>query len=182
MGAHGVKFSQPALDPTAIRAWKDGVVKRLTSGLTGLAKQRKVRVVTGEGKFTSPNTLRVETAEGSRVVRFESAIIAAGSDPIAPGFIPSDPRIWDSTSALELSFIPKRMLVLGGGIIGLEMATVYHSLGAGVTVIEMMDQLMPGADPDIVAPLAKRIGRLYDKVLLKTKVTAVKAQTDALVV
>ena len=180
LGAHGVKFSPPSLDPAAIRAWKDGVVKRLTSGLTGLAKQRKVRVVTGEGKFTSANTLHVETADRSRVMRFESAIIAAGSEPVAPGFIPSDSRIWDSTSALETSFIPKRMLVLGGGIIGLEMATVYHSLGAGVTVIEMMDQLMPGADPDIVAPLAKRIARLYDKILLKTKVTAVSAEPDGL--
>ena len=113
-------------------------------------------------------------------MRFKKAIIAAGSEPVAPGFIPADPRIWDSTSALEMSFIPKRMLVLGGGIIGLEMATVYHSLGAGITVIEMMDQLMPGADPDIVAPLAKRIGKLYDKILLKTKVTKVEAKGDGL--
>ena len=135
-----------------------------------------MRVVTGRGKFTSPNTLQVETAEGARTVRFKNAIIAAGSEPVAPGFIPADPRIWDSTAALEMSFIPKRMLVLGGGIIGLEMATVYYSLGAGVTVIEMMDQLMPGADPDIVAPLAKRIGKLYDKILLKTKVTKVEAK------
>jgi dihydrolipoamide dehydrogenase len=180
LGAHGVKFGSPSLDPAAIRAWKDGVVKRLTGGLGSLAKQRKVRVVTGEGKFTSANTLHIETEEGSRVVRFESAIIAAGSEPIAPGFIPSDSRIWDSTSALETSFIPRRMLVLGGGIIGLEMATVYHSLGAGITVIEMMDQLMPGADPDIVAPLAKRVGKLYDKILLNTKVTAVSAEPDGL--
>jgi dihydrolipoamide dehydrogenase len=180
MGAHGVKFSAPSLDPVAIRGWKDGVVKRLTGGLTGLAKQRKVRVVTGRGKFTSPNTLQVETSEGGQVVRFKSAIIAAGSEPAVPGFIPSDPRIWDSTSALEVSFIPKRMLVLGGGIIGLEMATVYHSLGAGITVIEMMDQLMPGADPDVVAPLAKRIGKLYDKILLKTKATKVEAKDDGL--
>jgi len=182
MGAHGVKFSQPSLDPTAIRGWKDGVVKRLTGGLSGLAKQRKVRVVTGRGKFTSPNKMQVETAEGGRVVRFKSAIIAAGSEPAVPGFIPSDPRIWDSTAALEMSFIPKRMLVLGGGIIGLEMATVYHSLGAGITVIEMMDQLMPGADPDVVAPLAKRIGKLYAKILLKTKVTAVKTDPAGLIV
>jgi dihydrolipoamide dehydrogenase len=180
MGAHGVKFSPPSLDPAAIRGWKDGVVKRLTGGLTGLAKQRKVRVVIGRGKFTSPNTLEADTAEGARVVRFKNAIIAAGSEPVVPGFIPSDPRIWDSTAALEMSFIPKRMLVLGGGIIGLEMATVYHSLGAGVTVIEMMDQLMPGADPDVVAPLAKRIGKLYEKILLRTKVTKVEAKKDAL--
>ena len=178
--SHGVSFGAPAFDLTAIRGWKDGVVKRLTTGLTGLARQRKVKVATGDGQFTSPYTLRVGTAEGARVVRFKRAIIAAGSEPVAPQFIPSDPRIWDSTSALELSFIPKRMLVLGGGIIGLEMATVYHSLGAGITVIEMMDQLMPGADADIVAPLAKRIGRLYDKILLKTKVTAVAAEPDGL--
>jgi dihydrolipoamide dehydrogenase len=180
MGSHGVSFGAPTFDPAAIRSWKDGVVKRLTDGLTGLAKQRKVKVVSGEGKFTSANTLRVETAEGARVVRFNKAIIAAGSEPAAPGFIPADPRIWDSTAALEISFIPKRMLVLGGGIIGLEMATVYHSLGAGITVIEMMDQLMPGADLDIVTPLAKRIGRLYDKILLKTKVTAIQAEPDGL--
>jgi dihydrolipoamide dehydrogenase len=180
MGSHGVTFGAPTFDPSAIRGWKDGVVKKLTGGLTGLAKQRKVKTITGEGKFTSANTLWVETAEGARVVRFNKAIIAAGSEPAAPGFIPADPRIWDSTGALEINFIPKRMLVLGGGIIGLEMATVYHSLGAGITVIEMMDQLMPGADPDIVAPLAKRIGRLYEKVLLNTKVSAIKAEPDGL--
>jgi dihydrolipoamide dehydrogenase len=182
MAAHGVSFGAPSIELAAIRKWKDGVVKRLTTGLTGLARQRKVTVVRGQGVFTSANTVRVETAEGTRVVRFAKAIIAAGSEPVAPGFIPKDPRIWDSTDALELRFVPKRMLVLGGGIIGLEMATVYHSLGAGVTVIEMMDQLMPGADPDIVAPLAKRIGRLYDKILLKTKVTAVKAEPEGLLV
>ncbi len=183
MAAHGVTFGPPAIDLAAIRAWKDGVVKRLTSGLTGLARQRKVTVVRGEGQFTSANTVRVETPEGSRVVRFAKAIIAAGSEPIAPGFIPTaDPRIWDSTAALELRFVPKRMLVLGGGIIGLEMATVYRALGAEITVIEMMDQLMPGADPDIVAPLAKRLGKLYDKILLKTKVTAVKAEPEGIVV
>ena len=180
MGSHGVSFGPPTFEPEAIRSWKNGVVKRLTTGLTGLAKQRKVKTVTGVGQFTSPKTLRVETAEGARVVRFNKAIIAAGSEAVAPGFIPADPRIWDSTAALEISFIPKRMLVLGGGIIGLEMATVYHALGAGITVIEMMDQLMPGADLDIVTPLAKRIGRLYDKILLKTKVTAVQAEPDGL--
>ena len=180
MGSHGVNFGAPTFDSAAIRGWKDGVVKRLTGGLTGLAKQRKVKTVNGVGQFTSPKTLRVETAEGARVVRFNKAIIAAGSEPAAPGFIPADPRIWDSTGALEISFIPKRMLVLGGGIIGLEMATVYHALGAGITVIEMMDQLMPGADLDIVTPLAKRIGRLYDKILLKTRVTAVQAEPDGL--
>ena len=180
MGSHGVSFGAPTFDLAAVRGWKDGLVKRLTGGLSGLARQRKVKTVMGEGRFTSANTLRVETAEGARVVRFNKAIIAAGSEPAAPEFIPADPRIWDSTAALDLSFIPKRMLILGGGIIGLEMATVYHALGAGITVIEMMDQLMPGADLDIVTPLAKRIGRLYDKILLKTKVTAVRAEPDGL--
>jgi dihydrolipoamide dehydrogenase len=180
MGVHGVKFGPPALDPSGVRGWKDGVIKRLTGGLAALAKQRKVTVVVGDAKFTSPNTLSVETKDGSTTVRFAKAIIAAGSEPVMPGFIPSDPRVWDSTGALEVSFIPKRMLVLGGGIIGLEMATVYHSLGAGITVIEMMDQLMPGADPDVVAPLAKRVGKLYEKVLLKTKVTKVEARDDGL--
>jgi len=182
MAAHGVSFGVPSLDLAAIRGWKDAVVKRLTTGLTGLARQRKVTVVTGEGAFTSANTLRVETAEGPRTVRFAKAIIAAGSEPVAPGFIPSDKRIWDSTAALEMRFTPNRMLVLGGGIIGLEMATVYRALGAEITVIEMMDQLMPGADPDIVAPLAKRLGKFYDKILLKTKVTAVKAEPEGIVV
>ena len=180
MGVHGVKFGPPALDPSGVRGWKDGVIKRLTGGLAALAKQRKVTVVAGDAKFTSPNTLSVETKDGPKTVRFAKAIIAAGSEPVMPGFIPSDPRVWDSTGALEVSFIPKRMLVLGGGIIGLEMATVYHSLGAGITVIEMMDQLMPGADPDVVAPLAKRVGKLYEKVLLKTKVTKVEAKDDGL--
>jgi dihydrolipoyl dehydrogenase len=180
MAAHGVSFGAPTFDLDAVGRWKDGVVKRLTTGLTGLSRQRKVTVVTGEGKFASANTLSVETAEGARVVRFKNAIIASGSEPIAPGFIPSDPRIWDSTSALELRFVPKRLLILGGGIIGLEMATVYRALGAGITVIEMMDQLMPGADPDIVAPFAKRVGKLYDKILLKTKVTAVQPGPDGL--
>jgi dihydrolipoamide dehydrogenase len=180
MAAHGVSFGKPEIDLAPVRDWKDGVVKRLTTGLNGLAKQRKVTVVRGDGRFTSANTVRVETADGARVVRFARAIIAAGSEPAAPGFIPADPRIWDSTAALELRFIPNRMLILGGGIIGLEMATVFHALGAGVTVIEMMDQLMPGADPDIVAPLAKRIGKSYDKILLKTKVTAVEAGPEGL--
>jgi len=180
MGAHGVTFGAPSFDIDKLRGFKDGVIKRLTGGLTALAKQRKVTVVTGEAKFTSGNTLAAETAEGRRVVRFAKAIIAAGSEPVAPGFIPKDPRIWDSTSALETSFVPKRMLVLGGGIIGLEMATVYEALGAEITVIEMMDQLMPGADRDIVAPFAKRVEKRYAKIMLKTKVTKVEARPEAL--
>jgi dihydrolipoamide dehydrogenase len=179
-GAHGVKFGAPSIDLDAVRGWKESVVKRLTGGLTVLARQRKVVVVRGEGKFASPQTLAVETAEGTKIVRFAKAIIAAGSEAIAPGFIPKDPRIWDSTGALELFNIPKRLLVLGGGIIGLEMATVYDALGSKITVIEMMDQLIPGADRDIVAPLAKRIEKRYEKIRLKTKVTAVEAEEDGL--
>jgi dihydrolipoamide dehydrogenase len=182
MSSHGLKFGKPEIDLDGLRAFKDGVIKRLTGGLTALAKQRKVTVVTGEGRFTSPHTLAVETAEGRRIVRFPKAIIAAGSEPAAPGFIPKDPRIWDSTGALEMRFLPKRLLILGGGIIGLEMATVYDALGSEITVIEMMDQLMPGADRDIVAPFAKRVGKKYAKIRLKTKVTKVEAKEDALYV
>jgi dihydrolipoamide dehydrogenase len=180
MGAHGVSFGPPQIDLDKVRDFKAGVVKRLTGGLTGLARQRKVSVVTGVGKFTSANTIVVETAEGPRVVRFRNAIIAAGSEAVAPGFIPKDPRIWDSTGALELRFQPKRLLVLGGGIIGMELATVYEALGAEITVIEMLDQLMPSADRDIVAPFAKRMGSRFKSVMLKTKVTKVEAMPDAL--
>jgi dihydrolipoamide dehydrogenase len=179
-GAHGVKFGAPSIDLGGVRSWKESVVKRLTTGLTGLARQRKVAVLRGEGKFASPQTLAVETAEGTKIVRFAKAIIAAGSEPIAPGFIPKDPRIWDSTGALELFNIPKRLLVLGGGIIGLEMATVYDALGSKITVIEMMDQLMPGVDRDIIAPFAKRVEKRYERIRLKTKVTSVEAKEDGL--
>ncbi len=175
MSDHGIVFAPPKIELDALRDWKERVVKRLTTGLAGLARQRKVTVLTGEGTFTSPHTLAVSSPEGDRAVRFNRAIIAAGSEPAAPGFIPSDPRIWDSTAALELRSIPKRLLVLGGGVIGLEMATVYSALGSKITVIEMMDQLMPGADRDVVAPFAKRVDKRYEKILLETKVTRVEA-------
>jgi dihydrolipoamide dehydrogenase len=178
--AHGLTFAAPKIDLNNLRSWKEGVVKRLTGGLTGLARQRKVTTLMGEGQSTSANTIAVATADGTKTIAFKYAIIAAGSEPVAPGFIPRDPRIWDSTGALEIANIPKRLLVLGGGIIGLEMATVYHSLGSKVTVVELMDQLIPGADRDIVAPLGKRIEKLYEKILLKTKVTAVEAKPDGL--
>jgi dihydrolipoamide dehydrogenase len=178
--AHGLAFGAPKIDLDALRGWKESVVKRLTGGLTTLARQRKVTVVVGAAKFSSPNTLSVATAEGVKTLAFKNAIIACGSEPIAPSFIPEDPRIVDSTGALEIRSTPKRMLVLGGGIIGLEMATVYHSLGAKVTVIELLDQLIPGADRDIVAPLAKRIEKRYEKILLKTKLTGVEAKPDGL--
>jgi dihydrolipoamide dehydrogenase len=182
MSAHGLSFASPAIDVDKLRGWKDGVVKRLTGGLSGLAKQRKVTVVEGVGKFVSLNQLEVIGKNGTRTVSFEQAIIAAGSEPVTLPFIPhSDPRVIDSTGALELADIPKRLLVLGAGIIGLEMATVYHALGARVTVVELMDQIIPGADRDIVTPLHKRIEKRYENIYLKTKVTNVQATPDGLV-
>jgi dihydrolipoamide dehydrogenase len=181
MADHGIGFGAPSLDIDKLRGWKDSIIKKLTGGLTALAKQRKVTVVTGVGSFLSPKTALVKTADGDKTVSFDQAIIACGSEPITLPFIPhDDPRVIDSTGALELNGLPKRLLVLGGGIIGLEMATVYHSLGVKVTVVELMDQIIPGADKDIVTPLMKRINKRYEKILLKTKVTAVAAETDGL--
>ncbi len=183
MSAHGLGFSPPVTDLDKLRGWKDGVVKRLTGGLAGLARQRKVTVVEGVGKFVSLNQVEVEGRDGTtKTISFEQAVIAAGSEPITLPFVPhQDPRVIDSTGALALGGIPERLLVLGGGIIGLEMATVYHALGAKVTIVELMDQIIPGADRDIVAPLMKRIGKQYEAIHLKTKVTKVEAGTDGLV-
>jgi dihydrolipoamide dehydrogenase len=184
MSEHGVAFGAPAIDLDKLRAWKDGVVGRLTGGLAGLARQRKVTTIRGYGRFSSPHQVRVELAEGgSTAVDFEQAIIAAGSEPLTLPFIPADdPRIIDSTGALEMAGVPERLLVLGGGIIGLEMATVYHELGAKITIVELMDQLIPGADKDLINPLAKRVGRLYENIYLKTRVTDVQARPEGLVV
>jgi dihydrolipoamide dehydrogenase len=176
----GITFAKPKVDIDRLRAWKDGVVARLTGGLFQLAKARRVTVVTGYGKFASPKSVIVETTEGQRTITFDTAIIAAGSEPVTLPFIPNDPRVIDSTGAVELASVPKRMLVLGGGIIGLEMATVYHALGAKITIAEFMDQLIPGADRDIVQPLFKRLEARYEKIRLKTKVTAVEAKKDGL--
>jgi len=184
MGAHGVSFADPTIDLDALRTWKDGVVTRLTGGLAGLAKQRKVTTIIGTGTFTSVNELLVTDDDGStKTVSFDNAIIAVGSEPIFLPFIPKDdPRVIDSTGALALDDIPGRLLVLGGGVIGLEMATVYSELGSHVTVVELMDQLIPGADKDIVAPLAKRIAKQYDNIYLSTKVTDIRAGDDGLTV
>jgi dihydrolipoamide dehydrogenase len=184
MAAHGVSFAAPTIDVDALRAWKDGVVSRLTGGLAGLAKQRKVQTVTGTGRFTSMNQVEVTASDGSTTtVSFDQAIIAAGSEPVTLPFVPhDDPRVIDSTGALELDAVPERLLVLGGGIIGLEMATVYHELGSRVSVVELMDQLIPGADADIVKPLTRRISKQYEAVWTKTKVTAVEAGPDGLTV
>ncbi len=177
MGEHGISFAKPKVDLDALRGWKDGVVSQLTGGLDGLARARKVKVVRGTGTFSGPNMIAVSGGEdGDTTVSFEQCIIAAGSEPVELPFVPhDDPRVMDSTGALELAEVPKRLLVLGGGIIGLEMACVYDALGSRVTVVEFMDQLMPGADKDMVRPLHKRIEGRYEKIMLKTKVTAMEA-------
>ena len=176
MGAHGVTFAKPKVDLDALRGWKDGVVSQLTGGLDGLARARKVKVVRGTGTFSGPNMIAVSGDDGDTTVSFDNCIIAAGSEPVELPFIPhDDPRVMDSTGALELADIPKRMLVLGGGIIGLEMACVYDALGSKISVVEFMDQLMPGADKDMVRPLHKRVEGRYEKIMLKTRVTGMEA-------
>lgn len=182
MGAKGLDFGKAKIDKEKLLAWKMAVVNRLTGGLKMLAKQRQVEVVTGVGKFISPNEIAVETKDGVKKIQFENAIIAAGSRPVKLPFLPEDPRIIDSTGALLLPDTNSNMLVIGGGIIGLEMATVYQALGAKITIVELMDQIIPGADKDIVAPLQKRIEKRYEKILLKTKVTKVEAKKDGLYV
>ncbi|WGW04167.1 dihydrolipoyl dehydrogenase [Tropicibacter oceani] len=175
MSSHGIAFSKPKIDLDELRGFKNSVVSQLTGGLDGLSKGRKVQIVRGYGKFTGPNMIEVTGDEGTKTVSFDQCIIAAGSEPVALPFIPEDDRVIDSTGALELRDIPKRMLVLGGGIIGLEMACVYDALGSKVTVVELMDQIIPGADKDIVKPLMNRIKGRYENIFLKTKVTAVEA-------
>ena len=183
MAHHGVTFAAPQVDLDGLRGWKDSVIKQLTGGLAGLAKGRKVTVVNGYGRFTGPNMIEVDNNGAKSTVSFDQCIIAAGSEPVTLPFIPhDDPRVIDSTGALELADVPGRLLVLGGGIIGLEMACVYDALGSRVTVVELMDQIIPGADKDIVKPLHKRIEGRYEKILLKTKVTAVTAGEDGLTV
>jgi len=181
MSHFGIKLGVPEINLDALRGWKEGVIKKLTGGLSGLAKARKVQVVQGKGAFTSSNSLSVETAEGAKTIAFKNAIIAAGSSVVKiPGFPYDDPRLVDSTGALELRQIPKRMLVIGGGIIGLEMACVYDALGSKVSVVEFADGLIPAADRDIVKPLQKRIEKRYEAIMLKTKVTKLEARANGL--
>ncbi|MEO7775032.1 MAG: dihydrolipoyl dehydrogenase [Steroidobacteraceae bacterium] len=175
MGKHGISFGAPQIDLGKLRSWKMSVVKKLTGGLTMLAKQRKVEVVRGAGRFVSPHVVEVNNAGKTERIRFEQCIIAAGSEVAQLPMIPKDPRIMDSTGALELPEVPKRMLVIGGGIIGLEMACVYEALGAKVSVVELTAQLMTGADPDLVKPLEKRLRARYEAIMLGTKVTKVEA-------
>ncbi len=179
----GLTFGEPKVDIEKINQWKDkNVVGRLTGGLKMLAKQRQVQVVQGTAKFTSEHTIEVEGPDGKTVITFENAIIAVGSRPVKLPFIPEDPRIIDSTGALKLEQTKGRMLVIGGGIIGLEMATVYNALGSKITVVELMDQLIPGADRDVVAPLHKFVSKKYENILIETKVTKVDAKKDGLYV
>jgi dihydrolipoamide dehydrogenase len=181
MSHFGVQFGRPTIDLGQLRGWKESVVGRLTKGLSGLARQRKVQVVHGVGKFTAPNLLAVDTAEGRKSVSFDTAIIAAGSQSaLIPGFPYDDPRLMDSTGALELRDIPRRLLVIGGGIIGLEMATVYDALGSKVTVVELLEGLIPGADRDLIRPLHKRIEKRYEAIYLKTKVSRIEAIPEGL--
>ncbi len=181
MAHFGVALGKPKIDLDALRGWKESVVKKLTGGLAGLAKGRKVQVVTGKGSFTGANTVSVETADGAKTISFDQCIVAAGSEPVRLPFIPQDdPRVIDSTGALELADIPKRLLVIGGGIIGLEMACVYDALGSRVTIVELMDQIIPGADKDIVKPLHKRIEGRYEAIHLGAKVTGVEAMKSGL--
>ena len=177
----GITFGEPAIDLDRLRAWKGKVVSRLTGGLAGLAKQRKVTVVQGVGRFTGPHSLGVTAPDGSvRELHFRQCIIAAGSESARLPGIPADPRILDSTGALELPAGCKRLLIIGGGIIGLEMACVYDALGVRVSVVELLDQLMPGADPDLLKPLQKRIDKRYERILLGTKVAGVEALPEGL--
>lgn len=178
---YGIEFGQAKVDIDKLRAWKDKVVGRLTGGLNGLAKQRKVQVVNGVGSFLDPNHVEVVGNDGKKtVIRFEKAVIAAGSEAVKLPFIPDDPRVIDSTGALELAGIPKRMLVIGGGIIGLEMATVYHALGTKITVVEMLPSIVAGADKDIVKPYQTRIQKRYEAIWLETRVTKVEATPDGM--
>jgi dihydrolipoamide dehydrogenase len=180
MASRGIEFGAPKLDFAKLRDWKSSVVRKLTGGLTALAKQRKVEVVRGVGKFLSPHVLEVSVGGKSERIRFDHCIVAAGSEAIRLPFAPDDPRVIDSSGALELPPNPGRFLVIGGGIIGLEMACVYDALGAKVSVVELTPQLLPGCDPDLVRPLEKRIKARYSEILLNTKVTSVAAAKDGL--
>ncbi|MBC3765322.1 dihydrolipoyl dehydrogenase [Neptunicella marina] len=182
MAAHGVSFGEPKIDLDKVRGWKDSVVSQLTKGLDGMSKMRKVKHVQGYGKFTGSNSLEVEGKDGKTTITFDNAIIAAGSEPVSLPFIPKDdPRVIDSTGALEMADIPEKMLVLGGGIIGLEMGTVYRSLGSQIDVVEFLDQLVPAADKDIIKVYQKYVKDKFN-VMLETKVTGVEAKKDGLYV
>ncbi len=180
--AYGIEFGGPDIDRTRLLRWKDKVLSRLTTGLKGLAGKRKVALIQGTGQFASPNRITVDTGDGTQDVEFDKAIIAVGSRSISLPDCPDDPRVMDSTDALALPDIPSRLLIIGGGIIGLEMATVYHELGSRVTVVELLDNLMTGADPDLVKPLHKRITGQYENIYTGTRVTGIKPSEKGLTV
>ena len=180
MSAHGISFGAPAIDLPQLRAWKTSVVKKLTGGLRVLAKQRKVEIVQGIGRFVSPHVVEVMGAGAPTRIRFEQCIIAAGSEATRLPGLPDDPRIMDSTGALELPEFAGRLLIIGGGIIGLEMACVYAALGSRVSVVELLPQLMPGCDADLVRPLEKRIRARYEQILTGTKVARIEALPEGL--
>lgn len=180
MASHGVTFGEPKIDLDQVRAHKEKVIGQLTQGLGGMAKMRKVKVVNGFAKFTGANTMVVEGEGGNTTINFDNAIIAAGSRPIKLPFIPhEDPRIWDSTDALELKEVPEKLLVMGGGIIGLEMGTVYYSLGSKIDVVEMFDQVIPAADKDLIKIYTKQVKNKFN-LMLETKVTKVDAKDDGI--
>ncbi|MEL7386809.1 MAG: dihydrolipoyl dehydrogenase [Pseudomonadota bacterium] len=181
MSSHGVTFGKPEIDLDKIRSWKESVIGQLTGGLDGMAKMRKVKVVNGYGKFTGSNTIAVEGTDGTTTITFDNAIIAAGSQPVNLPFIPEDDRVIDSTGALELKDVPEKLLVLGGGIIGLEMGTVYRALGSEIDVVEFADQLVPAADKDVIKIYQKYVKNKFN-VMLSTKVVGVEAKEDGLYV
>ncbi|MCB5363147.1 dihydrolipoyl dehydrogenase [Pusillimonas sp. CC-YST705] len=181
MGEHGIKFAAPTIDLDALRKHKEEVIGKLTGGLAGMAKARKVTVVQGLGRFADPHHLAVEAADGKKqTLKFKSAIIAAGSQSVKLPFLPDDPRVVDSTGALELKFIPKKMLIVGGGIIGLEMGTVYSALGARLDVVEMQTGLMQGADRDLVKVWEKRNKHRFDHIMLETRTVSAEAKEDGI--
>jgi dihydrolipoamide dehydrogenase len=183
MAVHGIKFAKPEINIDELRSWKESIVIRLTGGLSGLAKQRQIEVIKGVGSFVDPHHIEVVAVDGKKkVVKFEKAVIAAGSEIVDLPFIPDDPRVLDSTGALALKDVPKSLLVIGGGIIGLEMATVYSSLGSKITVVEMLDNIVAGADKDVVKPLMNRIKKRYENIWLETRVIAVEASKKGLTV
>ncbi|RLA19719.1 MAG: dihydrolipoyl dehydrogenase, partial [Gammaproteobacteria bacterium] len=181
MAGHGIVFGKPELNIDKIREFKEGVTKSLNGGLAGLAKQRKVTVMQGEGRFNSAQTIEVTSDAGVEVISFDHAVIAAGSQVTKiPVFPNDDPRLMDSTDALNLEEIPEKLLIVGGGIIGLEMATVYHAFGSQISVVELMDQLIPGCDKDLVKPLHNRIKKQYENIWLKTKVASIEPLDEGL--
>ncbi|MFM8340899.1 MAG: dihydrolipoyl dehydrogenase [Methylomonas sp.] len=181
LAEHGVSFGKPSIDLDKIRVWKQSVSQGLNQGLARLVKQRNITLIQGVGKFASANSLVVEGENGTQTIRFDNAIIAAGSHPTKiPSFPNDDSRLWNSTDALELKSIPDKLLIVGGGIIGLEMATVYHALGSKISVVELQDQIIPGCDKDLVTPLQRRIKKQYDNLWLQTSVKAIEATDDGL--